>query len=260
MSVYGVENDEHELRIQIQAIRAGLSTQLCLANLDIRELPEDLPNTITYIDIRGTLIQKLPEKLPTSLQTLDCCGTFLKRLPPLPAFLKKLDVSGTNIKHLIPPPSLMWLDISGTEICHIPPLPNTLSFLACSDLEIDELPDLPFGLTTLVCVNTNIRKIHAVPPHLRNIYLNGNVFLEELPTFLTKIAFLQVSDCPSLRLQPEEGEPDHVYAQRWEDYHSEQRCRARSRFLHEEIAMKVMDPERIGAFIEKYGMDALDEI
>ena len=260
MSVYGVEDDEHELHIQLQAIYAGISTRLCLANLDIRELPEDLPDTIQLIDVRGTMIRELPERLPKSLHTLICHETFLKELPPLPASLKKLDVSGTNLKELIVPQFLTWLDISGTRLREIPPLPNTLSFLACSDLEIDELPDLPIGLTTLICTNTNIRKIHAVPRYLQNIYLNDNVFLEELPTFLAKVGFLQVSNCPALRLQPEDGEPDHMYAQRWEDYHSEERCRARSRFLHEEIAMKVMDPVRIHTLIEKYGVDVLDDI
>lgn len=253
-------DDYETLLDQMEAVRCGLSTRLCLANLDIDYLPEDLPNTIQLIDVRGTMIRKLPNKLPTTLQTLICHGAFLDELPPLPASLKKLDVSATNIKDLKVPPFLTWLDISGTDLREIPSLPNTLSFLACSDMEIDTLPDLPVGLTTLTCTNTNIRRIQSVPRYLRNIYLNDNLFLEELPTFPTKIGFLNVNNCPSLHLQPEEGEPDYMYAQRWEEYHSRERCRVRSRILHEEIAMRVMDPKRISAYIEKYGIDVLDEL
>lgn len=253
-------DDNEILHDQLLAVRRRMSTWLELADLEIDSLPEDLPNGIETINISGTMIQKLPSKLPNRLQTLICRGTFLKELPPLPASLKKLDVSGTNIKHLNVPPFLTWLDISGTCLREIPPLPNTLQFLACSDLDIDTLPPLPVGLMTLVCTNTNIRRIHSVSPRLQNIYLNDNLFLEELPTFPTKIKFLYVPNCPALVLQPEEGEPDYMYAQRWEEYHSEERCRIRSRILHEEIAMKVMDPERINAYIEKYGIDVLDHI
>jgi Leucine-rich repeat (LRR) protein len=91
-------------------------TVLNLSNLGLKELPNNLPNSLQELYCFNNKLKELPNNLPNSLQALYCSNNELKELP-------------NN-------------------------LPNSLRILYCHNNELKELPNnLPNSLQELYCSN-----------------------------------------------------------------------------------------------------------
>ncbi|AYV77414.1 MAG: hypothetical protein Dasosvirus2_10 [Dasosvirus sp.] len=118
-------------------------TSISLWGLGLTELPDNLPDTLTFLDCSHNQIQSL-DNLPDTLEILKCSDNKLLKLPDK--------------------------------------LPKSLFLLDCSGNQIEVLPEnLPDSLETLCLYHTKVTKLPKnIPRSLEQIYIDHNN-MEELP-------------------------------------------------------------------------------
>jgi Leucine-rich repeat (LRR) protein len=108
-------------------------------NMEVKKMPDMLPNALKGLYCQNNQLTVLPDKLPINLKYLDCGYNKLTALPEnLPATLNQLLCYDNQIKFL-------------------PLLPNGLDILNFINNQITDLPNLPTTLRSLNYMNNPIR-------------------------------------------------------------------------------------------------------
>jgi Leucine-rich repeat (LRR) protein len=176
-----------------------LQTLESFKQLDITEIPTDLPDSLSGINITETglreirelprwleylycqknQITSLPDRMPKNLKILNCSENQLCRLPQLPQKLKVLYCHDNPLVELPAwfPDSLSMLEISGCNLTELPArLPKSLTKLRCNNNKLVRLPAvLPSSLNSLDCSNNLLVELpHVFPEKLLVINVENN--------------------------------------------------------------------------------------
>jgi len=144
--------EEVQKRIQ-ECLDLTKGTTLSLSDLGLTELPDNLPDTLTYLDCSGNNIKSLPDNLPDTLENLLCLDNKLLKLPnKLPKSLRYLNCSCNHIE-VLPnnlPDSLEVLCFYHTQVTKLPQnIPRSLEQMhICNYIE-----ELPPKLKFRYCIN-----------------------------------------------------------------------------------------------------------
>jgi Leucine-rich repeat (LRR) protein len=173
--------------------------------LNLRSLPDSLPDSLTMLDIAESKVKKLPDTLPTNLNLLWCsfCKQ-LKSLPPiLPSNLKQLRMNDSSITELPElPDSLGYLYVDHTSLTSLPKLPSSLYSLDIRATKIEKLPALPANLRILDCKDTKtLIELPTLPPNLKYLDISSTS-ITELPALPDSLKSLILNDTHVCKLPP----------------------------------------------------------
>lgn len=214
--------------------------ELWLQYTDIKHLPP-LPKGLQTLVLRDSPIEELPEVLPERLTYLDISGTKITCLPKLPATLELLNIGSTQIRSLPEklPKGLICLRICRTPIRRIPRLPPTLTTLSCEYTPIKDLPmDLPQGLLGLYFSNTQIKVLPLLPTTIRAVSYYETPLI--VPWDWSVAAYNNRSK--DVR----------------EEWLSKMRAQERCAAIKEELMATAWSPERLAVLLEAGGWDSID--
>jgi Leucine-rich repeat (LRR) protein len=153
-------------------------------DLDLTELPENLPDDTETLNCVGNSLTQLP-KLPEGLNKLLCSNNKLTTLPELPPNLKKLSCPVNQLTSLPElNEGLSSIECTFNKLTQLPKLPNTLTHLFCSNNQLTNLPELPNSLTHLVCKDNQLTIIPELPNSLLNFISWRNPFIAPFDTFI----------------------------------------------------------------------------
>jgi hypothetical protein len=177
-------------------------TDLYLARLQIKELPEGIPDEIEQMNCGGNFALTSLKGLPKGLKRLKYTGYPLKEFNDLPDGLEYLEANGSKIEILDNiPNSVKKIDITYySKLRIIKSLPSELKELNLSQAtDLEEIQcDFPLKLRVLNMDLTYIEKIPTLPDSLTKFDISINCKIQELPNlpqnlkvlFIDRIQFL----------------------------------------------------------------------
>jgi hypothetical protein len=216
-------------------------------------------------------ITSLPA-IPDGVLHLECCNTHIRILPELPESLERLECyDNPNLTHITNFSSdLRYISINNCpNITSVPELPRRLRFFFCSNTELLTLPVLPPYLLKLECNNTNISELPDKLPKDLFVLSCRNTLIRSIPRLTTEhfIRFVDASGSSYCIVPWENEDTPYSYKLKLDAWwtakeleESKQRCILRTRLMKEELMAILWHPTRIMNYIERYGIDSVDEL
>ena len=210
---------EAQRRIDAWVAAGDPTAFLRLANLGLRDADfPNIPDTVQRLYLGSNGFTTIP-RLPRDLERLDVSySRGLTQLPQLPANLKVLIVDQNRQMTQLPelPAGLEHLSAQYSSLTGLPELPNTLTYLDCSNLQrgipneapgMRELPALPAGLKTLKCQYAGIQNFpDTLPPTLVEFNCSGtrvgDYGNQTLPALPPTLKILKCASCSLTSLPP----------------------------------------------------------
>lgn len=146
-------------------------------------------------------IEKL-ENLPESLTHIDISNNMIRKLENLPSNLKHLIIYDNKISEIENiPEGLIELSIGDNKISKIKNLPESLTYLDLYSNKIDKIENLPKSLSYFSIWKNRLSKIENLPQNIKRIDLRDNHISDLLPLSecVTKGKYEIVNDLRQLK-------------------------------------------------------------
>ena len=116
--------------------------------------------------------------------------------------LKNLDFSNNNIHYILSklPDSITYLDCSNNNLFYINNLPVNLKTLKCNKNKLNSLPSLPNSLSYVDCRDNIISALPKLPNNLKVLLCNNNK-IYCFPVFSDSLQIINLSNNPFICLQ-----------------------------------------------------------
>ena len=143
---------------------------LGLIAMGLTEIPDDIPNTVKILNLRGNQIAEI-KNIPASVKILELSYNNITDIDNIPASIKNLYLSNneiTEIKNI--PDSVEVVDLSNNKITEIKNLENGIMSLHLKYTNIThiDISELPASLTFLwVISNKYIDNLDSIKDELR---------------------------------------------------------------------------------------------
>jgi len=182
-------------------------TELNLKSLQIKELPEGIPEDVQEIHCSGNFAITSLKGLPKGLKRLRFDGYPLKEFHNLPDGLEYLRARGSKIEILDNiPNSVKKIEIDFyPELRIIKSLPSELKYLNLAQAtKLEQIQcDFPSKLRVLNMHLTYIEEIPLLPESLTKFYIYMNPKIKKLPNLPKNLKVLDIGNIKSLPSLPD---------------------------------------------------------